>query len=47
MLGVVFWIDSGGEAQVADWYRKSYNTERPHSALGYMTPAKKWAETSI
>ena len=42
----LFW--SRGEAQViADWYRESYNTERPHSALGYMTPVKKLAETSI
>lgn len=32
---------SRGEAQVvADWYRASYNTERPHSSLGYLTPAQ-------
>lgn len=32
---------SRGEAQVvADWWRKVYNTERPHSSLGYMTPSE-------
>lgn len=32
---------SRGEAQVvADWYREVYNTERPHSSLGYMTPSE-------
>ena len=32
---------SRGEAQViVDWYRKSYNEERPHSSLGYLTPAE-------
>ena len=33
---------SRGEAQViVDRYRNSYNTERPHSSLGYLTPAEK------
>lgn len=32
---------SRGEAQVViDWYRESYNRERPHSSLGYRTPAE-------
>jgi len=35
---------SRGEAQViVDGYRKSYNTERPHSSLGYLTPAERAA----
>jgi putative transposase len=29
------------EAQViVDWWRRMYNTERPHSSLGYKTPAE-------
>jgi transposase InsO family protein len=32
---------SRGEAQVVvDGYRESYNTERPHSSLGYLAPAE-------
>ena len=32
---------SRAEAQVvADWYREVYNTERPHSSLGYLTPSE-------
>jgi transposase InsO family protein len=35
----IFW--SRGEAQVVvDWYRDVYNGERPHSSLGYRTPAE-------
>ena len=35
----IFW--SRGEAQVVvDWYRDVYNSERPHSSLGYRTPAE-------
>jgi transposase InsO family protein len=35
----IFW--SRGEAQVVlDWYREIYNQERPHSSLGYRTPAE-------
>lgn len=35
----LFW--SRGEAQVVvDWYRDVYNRERPHSSLGYRTPAE-------
>jgi len=32
---------SRGEAQVVvDWWRRVYNQERPHSALGYQSPAE-------
>ncbi len=32
---------SRGEAQViVDWWRQVYNNERPHSSLGYRTPAE-------
>jgi putative transposase len=35
----LFW--SRGEAQVVvDWWRNVYNHERPHSSLGYETPAE-------
>ena len=35
----IFW--SRGEAQVVvDWYRDVYNSERPHSSLGYRTPVE-------
>lgn len=35
----IFW--SRGEAQVVvDWWRRVYNQERPHSALGYQSPAE-------
>jgi len=35
----LFW--SRGEAQViADWYRETYNHERPHSSLDYKTPVE-------
>jgi transposase InsO family protein len=35
----LFW--SRGEAQVVvDWWRSVYNHERPHSSLGYETPAE-------
>ena len=35
----IFW--SRAEAQVVlDWYRDVYNRERPHSSLGYRTPAE-------
>ena len=36
---------SRGEAQViVDWFREVYNNERPHSSLGYRTPAEVAAE---
>ena len=35
----IFW--SRAEAQVViDWWRTSYNQERPHSSLGFKTPAE-------
>lgn len=35
------WFDSVSEAQAAaDAWRKDYNNNRPHSALGYQTPAE-------
>ena len=38
----IFW--SRGEAQVVvDWYRDVYNSERPHSSLGDLTP-RQFAE---
>ena len=37
---------SRGEAQVVmDWYREVYNRERPHSSLGYRTPAEVAGES--
>jgi len=40
----IFW--SRGEAQVVvDWYREIYNQERPHSSLGYRTPAEAARES--
>jgi transposase InsO family protein len=37
---------SRGEAQVVmDWYRDVYNQERPHSSLGYRTPAEVAGES--
>jgi transposase InsO family protein len=40
----IFW--SRGEAQVVlDWYREVYNQERPHSSLGYRTPAEVAGES--
>lgn len=36
----IFW--SRGQAQVVvDWYRDVYNSQRPHSSLGYRTPAEE------
>lgn len=41
----IFW--SRAEAQVvAGWYRRHFNTERPHSSLDYMTPVEKSAATT-
>ncbi len=35
----IFWTRA--EAQViVDWYREVYNEQRPHSSLGYQTPAE-------
>lgn len=32
-------FESVADAQAqADWWRREYNTERPHSSLGYLTP---------
>ena len=32
-------FESAADAQVqADWWRREYNTVRPHSSLGYQTP---------
>jgi transposase InsO family protein len=42
------WFCSGAEAaQVIETWRRQYNTERPHSSLGYRTPAQVAAEASI
>jgi putative transposase len=35
----LFWNDTEAQVIVEDW-RKHYNTDRPHSALGYQTPAE-------
>lgn len=44
--GEIFW--SRAECQViAEWWRRRYNTERPHSALGYLTPVEKSAATTV
>src|SRR5690606_17305406 len=42
------WFRSGAEAaQVIEAWRQQYNTKRPHSSLGYRTPAQAAAEASI
>jgi transposase InsO family protein len=39
------WFQSGAEAaQVIEAWRQQYNTQRPHSSLGYRTPAQVAAE---
>ena len=37
--GELFWNEEEAQVIVEDW-RKQYNNERPHSALGYRTPAE-------
>jgi transposase InsO family protein len=38
-------FESAADAQAkASWYRREYNTIRPQSSLGYMTP-KEFSET--
>jgi len=32
------------QQKIKDWV-KSYNTERPHSSLGYKTPQEMWNES--
>jgi putative transposase len=40
------WFQSGAEAAyVIERWRQQYNTERPHSSLGYRTPTQMAAET--
>jgi len=40
-----FW--SRAEAQViSEWFRRHYNTARPHSSIDYMTPVEKFATTT-
>jgi putative transposase len=35
------WFTTGHEAAIViEHWRKDYNTQRPHSALGYQTPAQ-------
>ncbi len=42
------WFQSGTEAaQVIEAWRQQYNTERPHSSLGYRTPAQVAAEATV
>jgi putative transposase len=42
------WFHSGAEAAyVIEAWRRQYNTERPHSSLGYRTPAQAAAEARI
>jgi len=38
------WFDTPVEAQVVvEQWRRHYNEERPHSSLGYRTPAEYYA----
>lgn len=42
------WFQSGTEAaQVIEAWRQQYNTQRPHSSLGYRTPAQVAAEAKV
>lgn len=42
------WFHSGTEAaHVIECWRQQYNTERPHSSLGYRTPAQVAAEATL
>ena len=42
------WFNSMWEAKIViESWRKYYNTERPHSALGYLTPAEFRAKASL
>ena len=44
--GETFW--SRAEAQViVDWWRRVYNEERPHSSLGFKTPAEVALESGL
>jgi transposase InsO family protein len=45
LKGEVFWNEQQAQVVVEDW-RKWYEEERPHSALGYCTPKEVAATTS-
>jgi transposase InsO family protein len=40
LLNCELFYDLGEAQELSAWWRNDYNHHRPHSALGYMTPAK-------